>query len=320
MDFFSEILLLKPTIFVLSETWHSKPFTNNALINQYNLTEAFGVREAEKGRFSGGFLIGINKSESCDIKIVSNNKLCIDLQFELCSEKITTTFTYLPPSIGNDSLDFINEKYNESENWLLIGDLNARIGKFNNYLSTGEQIDRNSKDLTINTRGKALIDILSETNMYILNGSGKKDDQGEFTFMNSNGASVIDLCAVSENLFINNCINKEFSVLQSIYSSHSPILCELSTNDKSEPFDLINEKVKTIKWKSEESEIFAKNLKTQLKGIPTNVIISTHLLVEKIFVAAEHCNMLSTTFYPRKIKYSSRWFDDECKILKAKCQ
>jgi hypothetical protein len=66
---------------------------------------------------------------------------------------------------------------------------------------------RNSKDSVINSRGKALIDIINYIN-------------GEFTFVNKNGSSSIDLCLINNSFQTDNL---DFQVLDYESSCHFPM-------------------------------------------------------------------------------------------------
>ena len=63
------------------------------------------------------------------------------------------------------------------------------------------RIPRCCKDNAINSNGRLLIDFLHQTGLRIANGRvGVDADIGAYTFVGSNGSSVVDYCIVDEIL------------------------------------------------------------------------------------------------------------------------
>lgn len=75
------------------------------------------------------------------------------------------------------------------------GDFNARIGKegklYNGELEE-EREKRNSKDSAINEEGEKMLKLVEERGWHILNGNVKGDKTEEFTYVEKQGATVID--------------------------------------------------------------------------------------------------------------------------------
>jgi exonuclease III len=129
----------------------------------------------------------------------------------------------------------LRDAYPESE-FLLLGDMNSRVRTLQVNLphrwDTLENVDKEfntygsrlSKDVTCNTKGKKLIEFFERNTFEILNGKYGADTNGEYTFINQAGKSVIDYAVVSEGL-----INKlvEFKIGNEIISCHMPLLVEL---------------------------------------------------------------------------------------------
>lgn len=102
-------------------------------------------------------------------------------------------FAYIPPQ--NDFnyylIDFFDRvrlirQSTSCKHTIIMGDLNSRIGNFDHCDFT---LCRSVKDLTVNTRGKILIDKILEMDLNILNGNSESDCSGDFTFVNHNGQS-----------------------------------------------------------------------------------------------------------------------------------
>ena len=92
------------------------------------------------------------------------------------------------------------EKYikEEKEETLIIGgDWNARIGRRGSGYHEGEYKERKSKDKTLNNEGKELIKMVEERDWHILNGTKKGDEEGEYTYIRRNAATVIDYVIVN---------------------------------------------------------------------------------------------------------------------------
>ena len=83
-----------------------------------------------------------------------------------------------------------------TKNIMIIGDLIARIGEEQTVELSGIRKSRSSSDKVINAKGLALLNLLQVYNLRIVNGTTKSDQNGEFTFLNRNGQSVIDLCCI----------------------------------------------------------------------------------------------------------------------------
>jgi exonuclease III len=78
------------------------------------------------------------------------------------------------------------------------GDINARVGE---RIPTGAVLARSSSDPVVNTRGRWLLRLCSDTAMTILNGTTKESsNRGAFTSFQPLGSSVIDYCFVSARL------------------------------------------------------------------------------------------------------------------------
>ncbi|KAF7357586.1 Reverse transcriptase domain-containing protein [Mycena sanguinolenta] len=78
------------------------------------------------------------------------------------------------------------------------GDTNSRTG---HRAPNGAVLDRLSSDTVVNSRGRWLLRLCSDTSMTILNGTVKESDgRGAFTSFQPLGSSVIDYCFVSAGL------------------------------------------------------------------------------------------------------------------------
>ena len=122
---------------------------------------------------------------------------------------------------------------------ILCGDFNARIAKLtglleddnNKFLPMPDDYEpdadkpRNSQDTSTNSYCKQFINLVSNNQLYILNGRTLGDFSGQFTSIQPKGCSVIDYFAVSPKL--KNSVN--FMKVQNLtmYSDHRPLTMEL---------------------------------------------------------------------------------------------
>ena len=86
------------------------------------------------------------------------------------------------------------------ENILIAGDFNGRLDK----KATRLKIEKNgcgrrkTKDKVENKEGRILVDLIEEQGWEILNGNKEGDEEGEFTYIGPNGASVIDYAITND--------------------------------------------------------------------------------------------------------------------------
>ena len=135
------------------------------------------------------------------------------------------------------------EHYGALGNIAIIGDLNGRIGKANDFighdlLSTQLQSDisglidytpdspseRTTEDIKpANTFGRKILDLCKSSGVRVCNGRFGKSS-GKFTFQNKNGCSVIDYVLLSHESFsiVNNFMIGNFNT----FSCHAPVIID----------------------------------------------------------------------------------------------
>jgi hypothetical protein len=248
--FYKELLGTKPGIFFMSETWHSYPFVHKLIQQNFKIYENFGHRIHAKGRCMGGYVLGIANdifqyitilkihSEYCIIKVVRDGTT-----IHIC-------FLYISPN-SNLTFEEAFQDINIDENHcIILGDMNARIGLYQTLditVNCSQGSTRPSKDKIVNTRGRHLIRYLNQHFLQVINGTTQSDSQGEFTFTNKNGSSVIDLCLASPA--ISSFLNLE--VINVVESCHFPIKVELGV-----PSAKRSHIVNKIVWNPAEKEHF----------------------------------------------------------------
>lgn len=100
-----------------------------------------------------------------------------------------------------ESLDTImEENLKEEGSLIIIGDWNARIGEENARIEIKKEEDwkRKSEDKTLNNEGKKMLDFCEEYGITIMNGRMRGDEEGKYTHIGENGASVIGYIMIKE--------------------------------------------------------------------------------------------------------------------------
>jgi len=238
----------------------------------------------------------------CTIKIDDNGK------------KLFICFIYLSPN-STCSLDSAFSNLNPyNEHCIIIGDLNARIGKYQHpYFNSSYQFvdaTRKTKDLFVNPRGRQLIKILEKSYYQVINGNSPSDKEGELTFCNLNGSSLIDLCLASQNL----SDYTDLRVLESEESCHFPIL--ITVQEQADT--TIKTIIPRIIWNHAQSENFQFNLDNILTN-HNKPKIDINSFNQALIQAADSCKMVvNKTLSGKPQCYGPAWFDKKCAQAKIK--
>jgi hypothetical protein len=308
-EFYKFVQKLDAELLVFSETWcYEEPPLFKKYLNDYSNIIIVPATPAEggRGRPKGGLILA------------SKTKLATTITVNTISIKINTGMNtnmdiaavYFPPDEKGDTImknTFEMIFDNEPENILIIGDMNARIGDFTPPATLNDDnSERKSKDKVTSGRGRKLINVITENGLCVLNGTKCGDPNGEFTFNNANGASVVDLAVASMSCveIINN-----FKVLSSHLSTHSPILVELYPADykgkeKAKQF------MTKIIWDKSKREEFTSALQASLTNIKEEWTWNS--FKSAIYVAAEEIGVKKVIPLCPTIQ-NARWYDPECK-------
>ena len=221
---------------------------------------------------------------------------------------------------------------------MILGDLNARTGTLEDFISNGDddyddyvpvpseyESDRikdvrTSMDLKSCPRGKELLDMCISSRIRILNGRTFGDYHGQYTSYQYNGNSVIDYCLVSED-FMDNVLY--FYVDDPILrlSDHSKVSVRLMA---SMHVDTVSQKLEdfptNFKWDSVSPELFVNALKSEeikvkineLQNFESKTCCEVERAVESLqdilLLAANKSLKRKTKVRGRGIK-SKPWFD-----------
>ena len=236
-------ILTKHAIFCLQETK-----------GKVSLPDYICHNKLRKDSRSGGICIGVHRSIASSTKIIETaNSDFLALEVFLNDVRFTIINVYDSPENSSykkklnladgmseestlDALLQFSAESIQTDEAFLMGDMNARTGQANHlyqeidedqrHLSFPIPVNRTSRDHTTNLRGKKFLDLLSCTNLSLLNGAMIGDIFGEFTSINYNGASVVDYMAASEGV---RKLVKSFKVLDlNRFSDHKPLSCKLA--------------------------------------------------------------------------------------------
>jgi hypothetical protein len=180
---------------------------------KFKCIDTLAIKKAAKGRGSGGLAVLMDISL---LKVEFTKVHCNYIIILVTSSKDKTSLlvanTYFPPNREYDTQierftqdpNSIAEQFSLS-NTVVVGDLNARIGEadiipYSCPLGTALSTIRNSSDTFINPRGRAIIELMQDIDMTVLNGRTSGDDSGEYPYIGPNGSSCIDLCFFSSGM------------------------------------------------------------------------------------------------------------------------
>lgn len=294
-------------VFFLFETWHSSQFNYKPITDKYNIIENYGNRLGNRGRLSNGYILAISKIIFPRIRVNKQTEQYISIQYLGERIKVNMCFTYLS-SLSISPLEHIFSNVDQvDEICFIIGDLNARIGLYQNE-NQCQILNRNSYDKSLNTRGRKLISLLDQSNFIVMNGCTFSDRNGEYTFANLNGCSVIDLCLATTNI----AEHVDLRVLDTEGSSHFPIL--ISINDI--PLQETTFSYDKIIWDDSKTHPFLDNLDNLLSYHPSDEISLPQYINIINQAAKDSCLTKVINNKKNKLSYGPAWFDKKCLIEK----
>jgi len=317
-----EIQLLTDTqIISLVETWHTKDLNPPGWLRDYGKIDVKATKGTQ-GRPKGGIILYISKDFVDIVKVKeSENHVVCKAEHKKNNEKWIIAVVYIQPdrkdfeTILEHIIGDIDEelKKNPKSKVLLQGDFNARIGVLDvdedkelfGY-SNNIKRKRANKDHVINWKGKILCNMTTENQLHVLNGRTEGDMHGEFTFVNSNGKSTIDLIMGNEYLMQD---IKELKVLEWTDSDHFPIRtrsCGLSKQ-------VIETKQVKLTWDSNKVEEYKTAIETEVTSGYEK--IESYEEFMKIITKVTRDIGLEKSYHQSSM-LDKKWFDKECRVLR----
>ncbi len=364
--------LLQFDIIFLTETWldadsKSDPDLDISGYETNNYPRSSIHKKAY--RASGGLMLYVKKSISKYVTVVKN--VCdhfIVISINESHVKTFVIFCYILPSDtpylckscdGNyiETLVDLYINYSAEGHVYICGDMNGRTGHApdmpRNYfvndlfcdldepsLRNVQMYDstlpkRYSEDTTVNTQGRALLDLCKESDLRIVNGRHSRDKGiGQYTFIRGNSKSVIDYLISQANNFDNILY---FSVgVKPLESDHCPIVFKLKCAFPKEPppsKDIPSEPYRKFIWSPELIGVFHDRLSDDVGLEYTAQYFDSIESLQPPHIVAQTFSQLIENTAERSLRKTkppktngrskssfpcNNWFDSECKKAKRK--
>lgn len=296
------------------ETWliEEKKYLYFSYFRDFECCWVDAEKTHTRGRPSGGSIFGFKKG----IK----NRYC--LKFDIVDEYVVLrakldneNVMFIPTYLNNWTTDFAKLKRllenKDTVKFFILGDFNSRTAcnqKFElNVLDENRNLKkvRDSKDNVFDGRGRSILDLFNDTGCVILNGRSPSDSEGEITFANSNGSSVIDYCACSLNAIK---WIEDFAVLTKPYSDHQPIKLKIKSQMDAFLGNELNMLPKML-WSKHNERKYSSEIQklcnlNDYENCNTNQRVS--ILKHKVMQAAGTLQVTPKNFAKNK------WFDLQC--------
>lgn len=272
------------------------------------------TRKEIKGRASGGKVIAIKNEMKRYCELKRRNDIVYVAGKD---KKLKRLIIPMYLSYGNWGEEFAKMRNFvegiEEENIMVVGDLNGRIGEYGGkwqLKNDNLREERKTKDKITNKNGEEVIEFIKELNLDVINGRTGGDRAGEFTFINKNGQSVIDLCLTRGRMteeIIDLRVGDEGS------SDHMPIEIDIRWGEEIEK--QLNKKKLPPKRKvtKKGGKRFRKLLEDKCRLLNKNE--------SSIEVEMEELVQVIKEIVPEKrnsIKTGNEWFNKECEVARGR--
>jgi hypothetical protein len=342
-------------ILILAETWLSEKidipgFDTNIFQPGTKKSSKYG-----KGRKSGGLSLHVKPHLSKGIKCAEKHRCFIwfqlDKTFFKAANDIFVCGAYLPPdksAYGDiehwEILQNKVAKYYDKGDILILGDLNARTGNEQDFVSNDrdDRLDvhedsyvhdvvtckRTSLDLKCNKYGRELTQLCKSCKLRILNGRSLGDIPGQYTYMKDNGKSVIDYGISCENLV--SLVSYFFVHPPTVHSPHSLIEMNLKLSTSEREYNKKENVIPIVqyKWDTESAELFKKALALPTIKKQIEHVLSTSYNKDSIGIETCIRNVHDIVINAAKIclrkkkkskkKSKKKWADYSVEILKQR--
>jgi len=208
---------------------------------------------------------------------------------------------------------------------MVCGDLNARTANMNtvdagNIGDCRADVLNNSRvsyDNTVNDFGRSLLSLCLAFDLLILNGYLTGDVSGAYTFMSTNGSSVVDYFIVSKDMF---SVCQSLTIVETVASPHMCMefivqcgwSCAGDGTQRKAPYS-------RIIWDDNKADVYVDNLCKALGEKEVSNLIShpdydIHLVTDIItWCMVSAADFLRKLFVDRgSRKHSKPWYDRDC--------
>jgi hypothetical protein len=347
----------------LTETFLPFDF-ESILFDDYVIFSSHAVKLSHQGRHSGGVVVMIKKKYACYFEHIPNDikntvVLKLDKLFLGTDKDVMFISMYVPPieskfwqtgenGHGIDVLENVvmalHEKCKDFS-IILCGDINARTASNNFSISFLDDFDkmeveatsvysRVSQDEQENAFGQQLIEFCNIFDAVILNGLNLYSFDDSYTYIASNGSSVLDYFIVSRSM-IHTSVVRSLKVKSVTFSDHLPLELILNVFGKNRENLLAKEKedkgpskITKLIWDKDKVSQYKDNIKSQnCQKLFDEAFIQADIDINESFkqfnkglIVASNC-MIKTVSSQRKMKNKGApWFDAECTLAKKTCR
>ena len=339
-------------IAVLVETFVEKSYDLTQHFPDHHIYACSAVKLSNQGRRSGGIVVLVKKwlkPHTEVIETIHDQIVVLKLNKEVFNSQheVIIIATYIPPqgssyydtaecSCHIENLDScIIELMGRLKSFhlILLGDLNARTGRYQvdmvedavmllaDPLSSSALLSetRKSCDTEVNDFGKILLDLCLCFDLFIHNGAGDGDRDGQYTYISEHGNSVIDYCITSHEF--SKRVHK-ITIAQRIESVHMPLEISLVLEHKNVPDEKDNFVCEKFVWQTDKAEqykqeVFAEESVAAIRHAGEMVDIDIDEAVGTFcncLLQAGQC--MKKTIRAKQGTLYSEWFDPECKSSK----
>lgn len=324
-------------ILCLAETWLDPK--RKIDIKGYRCFRKEKLKNKKFGRHPGGLMILVHerfKGKVSEIKSVLEEIIWLRVEGKKESPELIIGGCYSHPvgseyynenfwSLLKNDVEGLRDDYVCAE-IVIMGDLNARIGERKVVMVDNlfmEESVRRSKDRILNREGGKLLEFCESLGLEPLNGRSDLDPEGQFTFINQNGGSVIDYVIVSYNLAGR---VEKFEIEDKSTSHHMMLTAWFRWDD--EPVE--EERVKKgefkgimkIIWQEDKGEEFHKLLSDDISELMRiGIEMDSAADINRAAVVLNNCIMRAGGSMRRKDRVNKGergWFNVDCNSRKKR--
>jgi len=200
-------ILANSDIICKIETFAETEIVSPCFLEHFEANSTPATRRFQTGRASGGIAVFTNKKTTIHTEVLYTHENFIIIKTQSGGTIFTIIAVYIQPNKTKDSIIRDMENYISltKEQWpnsnlIVLGDFNAQISNIPDDPELFDSIwkDRKAMDQKLDKRGEALINAMSTYKLRVINGRVKGDEDGNYTYLSSNGNSTIDLCFIED--------------------------------------------------------------------------------------------------------------------------